>query len=134
MRETADFGQISWLSGTGPPADNGRAVLSVTSEGPDLRLLAEVGGRSLVATSVPDWPGWRAHVDGKRVETFPVNHAFVGFWLAAGKHEVRLTYRPISFDVGLLLLCVGIAVSAAAVLARRRGRGVSAGTRAPAAS
>ena len=70
--------------------------------------------RRFIATSLPDWPGWRAEAEvgspALRVET--VNHAFVGMWLPAGKHTVRLTYRPPSFALGLGALAAGLACAA----------------------
>lgn len=130
MRQTADFGEVCWVAGSGPPEKNGRATVSAMEEGPDLYLRADADERVLVATSVPDWPGWRAEVDGRQVPTLAVNHAFVGFYLEAGKHEVRLAYRPASFRNGLLLFSLGIA----AALALYSRRSISGGSRAPATS
>jgi uncharacterized membrane protein YfhO len=49
-----------------------------------------------------------------------VNHAFVGFWLPAGRHDVRLSYRPASFRYGIALAGAAIAAIVAAALVRRR--------------
>jgi hypothetical protein len=119
MQETADFGEICWLSGDGPAVENGRATLSLRAEGPEPHLDVDATDRTFVATSVSDWPGWRADVDGRPVPTVTVNHAFVGFWLAPGKHEVRLAYRPASFRSGLLAFGAGIAVAGVLALSRR---------------
>jgi hypothetical protein len=124
MRQTADFGEICWVEGSRPPEKNGRATVSAMEDGPDLSLRVDAAERALVATSVPDWPGWRAEVDGRQVPTLAVNHAFVGFYLDAGKHEVKLAYRPASFRNGLLLFWLGIA-AALALSSRRRISGDS---------
>ena len=45
------------------------------------------------------------------------NHAFVGFWLDAGRQTVRLHYRPSSFFYGLA--AYGLGVAAGVFWARR---------------
>src|SRR5262249_1000605 len=103
MQETADFGDVCWLTGSEPSRQNGRARVAVLAVGPDLLLRADAEEPAFIATSVPDWPGWRAEAEGREIPTKTVNHAFVGFFLDAGKREVRLTYRPGSFRSGLVL-------------------------------
>jgi uncharacterized membrane protein YfhO len=82
---------------------------------------ADVGKRVLIVTSVPDWPGWRAGVAGKELALTTVNHAFVGFWLPPGRHEVRLRYLPRSFCVGAALAGAVLVAGLLLVLRRRRG-------------
>jgi uncharacterized membrane protein YfhO len=84
-----------------------------------------VSKRVLVATSVPDWPGWRAESAGREVALTTVNHAFVGFWLPPGRHEVRLHYLPQSFRAGAALALV--ALVAGLLLFVLRGRRVLLG-------
>ena len=62
------------------------------------------------------YPGWTATVDGQgaKVERANVNSRAV--YLEAGTHEVRFVYAPSSYRIG-------VAVSAAAVIARRRPQG-----------
>lgn len=49
------------------------------------------------------YPGWRASVDGRAVETLRVDYNLRGVALAPGAHEVRFVYRPKSALAGLLL-------------------------------
>ena len=65
---------------------------------------------ALLVTSEPDFPGWRADVDGAAAPVLRVNAAFRGVVVPAGAHTVRLAYRPVSTRLGLL-------VAAAALLA-----------------
>ena len=76
---------------------------------------------AFIATTLPDWPGWRAEAAGAALRIETVNHAFVGMWLPAGKHTVRLTYRPPSFALGLGALAAGL-VCAAVIAATARPR------------
>ncbi|HYV41449.1 MAG TPA: YfhO family protein, partial [Thermoanaerobaculia bacterium] len=73
---------------------NGQAELSLRSSGPDLLITATAASRVLLATSIPAWPGWNVETESGRLPIVRVNHAFVGFRLEPGRHEVRLHYRP----------------------------------------
>lgn len=122
MGSAPTFAEVAWLGQ--PPGEgvNGSAQLVVREVGADLIIEADVRDRALVATSLPDWPGWRAKDGRAGVPLATVNHAFVGFWLAPGRHVVRLHYLPSSFLLGTLLSAAAlIAVSIAAVRRRRRG-------------
>jgi hypothetical protein len=122
-----DFSQVAWLDGpvpgladreVAPRAAAGR--VAVREQGDGLVIDVETDSPVLVATSVPDWPGWSARTAaGKRLPTATVNHAFVGFSVPAGRHEVRLRYRPPSFVWGLVLGALGLS---AGVALRIRGR------------
>jgi uncharacterized membrane protein YfhO len=76
------------------------------------------------------WKGWRAVIrgrDGGDERQLPLayaNHGYLGVLVPQGRHEVRLVYRPRSFEVGLVVsgataaLVLGFALAAA--LRRRR--------------
>jgi hypothetical protein len=128
MREAADFSDVAWLDeapltlALSPRAGRGDHRVTVREIGTDLIVEADVRDRVLVATSVPDWPGWRAKDGAADVPLLTVNHAFVGFSLAPGRHVVRLHYLPSSFLLGSALSAGAvIALLVAAVIRRRRG-------------
>ncbi|MBV8516723.1 MAG: YfhO family protein [Acidobacteria bacterium] len=78
---------------------------------------------TLVASSIPWWPGWKVTRDGKRVAPIRVNGAFVGFAVPSGAHDVRVVYAPDSFRLGVLLAALalsGIAYSIARGRSYRR--------------
>ncbi len=131
MASARDFGEVVWVDAPRPGSvpggegetPNGAATVSVREVGTDLAIEADVRERALVATSVPDWPGWRAESGGREIPLLAVDHAFVGFRLPPGRHAVRLHYLPQSFCAGIAL--AGAAVVAAPlllVLLRRRAR------------
>jgi uncharacterized membrane protein YfhO len=65
--------------------------------------------QTTVFTSIPYDEGWVVKVDGKKVETFPLADALMGFQLpSAGEHTVTMEYRPTVVWLGLLLFGVGI--------------------------
>jgi Bacterial membrane protein YfhO len=130
MREATDFRDTVWLdrsphSGLAETAATlslpPETAVEVREAGTDLIVGADVRDRALVATSLPMWPGWRAKDGAADVPLVTVNHAFVGFWLPAGRHAVRLTYLPSSFLLGSVLSAAAAAVvSIRAVLRRLR--------------
>jgi uncharacterized membrane protein YfhO len=65
------------------------------------------------------YPGWRAEVDGRAVETLRVNYNQRGVALPPGAHEVRFLYRPKSVLLGLL---VSLLTAAGLALWLVRGR------------
>jgi hypothetical protein len=123
-----DFSKTAWLeepiSGAAPRLEGpASGHLTVRETGDDLTISVEALAPVLVATSVPAWPGWSAVTEaGMRLPLATVNHAFVGFAVPAGRHEVSLRYRPASFAWGLALGALGAAVfTLLAVRCRRRG-------------
>jgi hypothetical protein len=125
MADARDFSETAWLS-AGNPAEqrNGDAQIRLRAVGPDLVVTGTASSPALVATSLPDWPGWTAEEeDGRRLRVETVDHAFVGFWLPAGKHSVRLTYRPRSWNLGLAAFGAGLVLAGVLSLAARSATG-----------
>ncbi|MEA2339569.1 MAG: hypothetical protein QOE82_3576 [Thermoanaerobaculia bacterium] len=58
---------------------------------------------TLVASSIPSWPGWHVRADGKNLTPLRINGAFLGFLLPPGDHDVRVWYAPWSFRIGAAL-------------------------------
>ncbi len=65
-------------------------------------------------------PGWRATVDGRPAAVLRANVAFCAVAVAAGRHEIVLTYRPFSVAVGLWLSAASLAAAFGACVAGRR--------------
>lgn len=126
MAEASNFEEEAWLNeppltpSLSPQAGRGNTHLTVREIGTDLIIEADVRERALVATSIPDWPGWRAEASGRNLELVTVNHAFIGFWLPPGRHSVRLRYLPQTFVVGGVLAGLSFAAAVLVPLFRRR--------------
>ena len=116
MRAATDFSETAWVAGETGEAGNGKAEISLRAAGPDLIATVTTAGRVFLATSLPDWPGWTAESAGTRIPLVTANHAFVGFWLDAGRHTVRLHYRPASFFYGLAAFALGLLAAATPAL------------------
>jgi hypothetical protein len=79
---------------------NGPGVVHTTEVPNGLRIDATMSQDAWVVVSQTAWSCWRAYIDGKRVRWRYANHAFLGVWVPAGHHDVRLVYLPDSFVRG----------------------------------
>ncbi|MDP9358483.1 MAG: YfhO family protein, partial [Chloroflexota bacterium] len=90
-------------------------TLATTTTAPGLLVLREVYAN-----------GWRAYVDGERVDVLPTDHALRGVPIPAGEHSVGLRYEPPALRLGLLLSGVStvamLAVFVASAWSRLCGR------------
>lgn len=93
-------------------AGNRVAEISVIGDNPDevnLQVRADNPGWLFQADTW--YPGWIAQVDGKVTPIYPANVAFRAIPVPAGVHEIRITYKPISFYLGAgltLLTALGL--------------------------
>jgi hypothetical protein len=113
MAVETDFSRTAWvasLPGGAREISNAPTELSARESGADLlvELRAPAAAPVFIATSLPDWPGWRAESDAGHLDVQTVNHAFVGFWLPKGSARVRLSYAPPSFAAGLASAALGL--------------------------
>lgn len=83
--------------------DTSARVEVITHEPHRIAMKATSSVPSLLVLSENHYPGWRAYVDGRPVETLRVNYNLRGVTLAAGEHEVEFLYRPKSVLFGLAI-------------------------------
>ena len=104
MAKHDDFAQKAWITAPHYPpheVDNGPGTVAIRRlglNGYDLDVTMEREGWVVVSESL--WPGWRTYVDGHRIQPLYANHAFLGVFVPAGKHHVRIVYMPESFTRG----------------------------------
>ncbi|MGN0173103.1 MAG: YfhO family protein [Acutalibacteraceae bacterium] len=70
----------------------------------------EVKEDGTMMTSIPYEKGWKAYVDGERVDISAINKAFCSIDLKAGKHTVEFKYIPYGFVFGNVVTFVSIAL------------------------
>lgn len=123
------------IAGTGDPATSnaqGTWHVEVERYAPgDVALVVNGEGDGLLVLTDTYYPGWEATIDGEPVRVEKVNGMFRGVFMGDGRHEVRFTYRPASFAVGLwTTLIVAVLWLGLQVMTRRtRQEGGSSGSR-----
>ena len=75
---------------------------------------------SIMQISTSYTTGWKAYVDGKKVNTIRVNTAFVGIPLEAGEHSIELKYEVPYLKEGMVCSIVGICLFVGLAIFERR--------------
>ncbi len=68
----------------------------------------DVSSDKFLAFSIPYSDGFRAYVDGKKVDLIKANSMYMGIELKKGKHEIVLTYCTPYIVPGLILTATGL--------------------------
>jgi len=90
-------------SPAGSPADSSAAV-RVTSHGPNqVSVTTNSVAPAILVLSENHYPGWKAYVDSRPVETLRVDYNLRGVVLTAGPHDVEFLYRPKSVLLGFAI-------------------------------
>lgn len=103
MKAAKDFADMAWievLEMRPHEIANGSGKLTVRRDGFGLSIDATMAADGWVVASQSAWKGWRAYIDGRRVQTRFANHAFLGVFVPAGRHHLKLEYLPESFTRG----------------------------------
>jgi hypothetical protein len=80
------------------------ASVAITSASSDAYSMHVAAPRyTVVASSIPSWPGWHIRADGKSIPPLRINGTFLGFLLPPGEHDVRVWYAPWSFRAGVAI-------------------------------
>jgi hypothetical protein len=123
MALTSDFSDTAWITVAHYKPHgiaNGPGTLAVRRNGLGYEIDARLDAPSWVVLSDTKWPGWRAYVDGQRVETHYANHAFIGIFVPSkGKHHLRVVFQPEAFTRGRNITFVTIAALIVFALRKR---------------
>ncbi len=71
------------------------------------------------------YPGWKAFLDGERVDLWPAFYTYRGVLVPAGEHTIQFRYEPLSFYLGLWTSAITLLGSIVAVLWQLRCRASS---------
>ena len=88
------------------------AVRVLRYQGERIDLEAAVTGNSLLVLGEKYYKGWRARVDGRQTEIYPVDHVLRGIYLTPGSHQVEFVFDPTPFKVGKYLTLASFALFA----------------------
>jgi hypothetical protein len=92
----------------------------------EILLDATVTRNALLVLSEKYYEGWKANVDGKKVDIQAVNHVLRGVYLTPGKHKIEFKFDPMPFKIGKWLTLSSFAIFAFLLgceFVRRRTRG-----------
>jgi len=102
MNDETDFREHAWLYAKMPPHEqaNGPGVVQIARSKYGFTIDATMQNAGWIVVSEPSWKGWRAYVDGRRIQHQIANVAFLGIYVPRGAHRVKLIYMPQSFVIG----------------------------------
>ncbi|HKR65105.1 MAG TPA: YfhO family protein, partial [Thermoanaerobaculia bacterium] len=103
MANVTDFREKAWITADGSPYERVNGPGRVTIRRADAQgydLDADMQNDGWIVVTSTGWKGWRAYVDGKRVQLQPANAAFLSVHTPPGRHRVRLVYWPEAFVLG----------------------------------
>lgn len=87
-----------------PGPGDSSAKVDVTSHEPNrVAMKTKSATPSVLVLSENHYPGWRAYLDGRPVETLRVDYNLRGLTLTPGDHEVEFLYRPKSVLLGFVI-------------------------------
>jgi hypothetical protein len=120
IRDFAERGVIAEDTG-GDWVENGQAQATVEAYAPQaMAIRVAAKATTLVGTSVTNWPGWKATLDGSPVSPVPFNNAFLAFRVPPGSHRLALRYAPNSVVYGAAISLAAAILSAFLLLRPRR--------------
>ncbi len=94
-----------------PLAEAASGAVTLSRVGPaDLAVTVDAVGPHLLVISQVYYPGWLAMIDGQPAPVWRVNVVQQGVVVPAGRHTVKIIYRPSSFWWGCLLSILGLLV------------------------
>ena len=70
----------------------------------------------LLLVSIPYQQGWTAFIDGKEAKICQANYQYMGIYVPAGDHEIRLHYRLPGLDTAFMITGAGLLAFAAIIL------------------
>jgi len=72
-------------------------------EGEHISVTAHPAQNALLVLGEKYYRGWKAKVDGRETEIYPVNHILRGVYLTPGTHKVEFVFDPLPFKIGKYL-------------------------------
>jgi len=90
-----------------------------------VRVRAATSEQAILILADTFYPGWKAKVNGKQAQVFPVDYVFRGLLVDPGEHRVEFAYEPDSFRIGWqisLAAALGIAILGGLGLRRTRAK------------
>jgi len=104
-----------------PSSPTGDSRAKITSQNPQtLQIQVNMRGDGYLVLLDSYYPGWQATVDGTPTAVYRANYLVRAVFVPEGDHQVRFSYRPLSFRLGLGLALSVLVIIAALYLNRQR--------------
>ena len=119
-REKLVVHQPPGLPLSGSVAGGSARVLTFAPE--EIVLEIETAANALLSLSLPDHPGWAAHIDGEPVRILRAYAGLSAVEIPAGQHVLTLRFAPASYRIGAVISAItwfGLALIALHLLLRR---------------
>ena len=82
----------------------GNGEVEILSYEPErIEILVNGSEAGLLVMTEANYPGWQAEIDGERAKIEQADGLFRGVVVPAGEHEVVFVFRPLSYQVGLII-------------------------------
>lgn len=82
---------------------NEEVLKNISMSTNEIRGTIDVSKNKVLCMAIPYSTGWTAYVDGKAVETFPMNTMFLGAEIEAGQHDLVFKYETPGLKVGAII-------------------------------
>lgn len=124
MMAAKDFRERAWITAPGNVYEraNGPGRVTVRTRSRRYDITAEMEHDGWIVISESAWNGWRAYVDGRRVQMQRANISFLSVFVPAGSHRVKLVYLPRAFVIGRAISFPTVAGLVAFAIVRRMRR------------
>jgi hypothetical protein len=104
------------------PVQENEKIELISYQPDELHYKYSASEEKLVVFSEIYYPaGWKCYIDGKENQYFRTDWVLRGMIVPAGDHEIKFTFRPVSYYIGnkislassilLILLCIGYFIS-----------------------
>ncbi|HEX3107599.1 MAG TPA: YfhO family protein, partial [Thermoanaerobaculia bacterium] len=127
-----DYSAVGWVETDDPEQHvivNGQPSVTTRRNGTEYSIDVSSPNAAWLVLTECAWRGWRVYLDGHRIRTYFADVAFLGFYVPAGRHHLRVVYMPDSFVRGRAVSFATLAALAIAIVIRRsRRRGASRDT------
>lgn len=85
--------------------NNIQSGLLITEKYSDSLIIGKITAKEnqTAFTTIAYDKGWSVYVDGKKVETYKIADAYLGFDVPSGTHEIKLSFYPVKLKEGLII-------------------------------
>jgi hypothetical protein len=120
-----DAPMLNAATALGSPPGGASGTVEILADGINMvRVVCRAPGPRLLVIGDPDYPGWRAYLNGRATPHLTADYALRAVAVPAGRHVVTWRYEPAGFRLGLFGGLLGAAALVGALIAgaSRRGR------------